>query len=420
LKRPFTYNRGYQDAVNVRIAMYVLDYLAGKYGHPGDTGAIVTEYRLLCSGELYNGRVQTLGDWRKSDITRNLLSHPCILRVVSQPFDDYPQELLLRVSAPESVTETKGNSSLILRPDDDVAEDLASLLTLFLRRLITVSVKVRVTYPTNPMVPPDRESGPHDWPLPIVNSATRITWRKRPVSIGWGMSGVESFVDNNPPPLGVDPGRLESRLAAVVKIPHSEAYIRAAKLYAQAMRLIEEWPDVAYQRLVSSVETVAAEACSLPSRDTMLNNKAEVSRRAKEMGLGKEDAEELALLASKDNPWTSRKFRTFIKAMVDETLWQADKVFRVPDNFVPNRETFDDALSEVCKTRGAAVHAGVGYGASVGVGSSWGIPVEALHEALSGGPKVPPVTWFERVANMALNRYLDEASAHSSDWKISL
>ncbi len=237
--------------------MYVINYLSGEYGYPGDAGAIVTEYRLLCSGELYNSRVQTL-EWRKGDTTRRLLHHPFLLRVVSQPFDDYPQELSLRISAPESVTETKGVSSLILRPDDDIAEDLCALLTLFLRRLITIYAKVRISYPPNPAAHQGQQSGSYDWPQPLVNSATKVAWRKRPVSIGWGMGGVERFVDHNPPPLGIDPETLQSKLLGVARIGPKEAYIRSTRLYAKAMRLIEEWPDVAYQHLVSSIETIAS------------------------------------------------------------------------------------------------------------------------------------------------------------------
>jgi hypothetical protein len=176
-----------------KAVMYVLDHLAGRYGSPSDTNAAVTEYRLLCSGELYNGRIQAF-DWRKSDVTRNLLSSPCLLRVVSRPFDDYPQELSLHVSAPESVTESKGNSVLMRRPDDDIAKDLAALLTLFLRRLITVFVKTRISRTSNLMLPPDMSSGRYDWALPIANPEKRIAWRKKPVSIGWSVGGAESLL----------------------------------------------------------------------------------------------------------------------------------------------------------------------------------------------------------------------------------
>jgi hypothetical protein len=389
--------------------MYVLDYLAGRFGSPSDRNAIVTEYRLLCSGELYNSRVLTF-DWRKSDATRNLLSDLCPLSVVSRPFDDYPQELSLRVAAPESVIESKGISSIIRRPDDDIARDISALLTLFLRRLITVFAKPLITYPHDPFHRIDESVCPYDWSAPIANHAIPIAWKKKPAQIGWGMGGLESFFDPNPSPLGVDSVALLRKFGAVAQIKHKENFVRAARLYAEAMRLIGEWPDVAYQRLISSIETIASEVCSAPSRQDIIQSKSPLVEHAERKGLAKEDAEELAVFASKDNPWTSRKFRTFIKNMCDDTLWEEDTVFKVPSSFLPTREKFDAALKTISRTRGAALHSGHGYGASVGVGTTSGIPVEAFHESLSGGPDIPPVTWFERVVNLALNRYLEHAS----------
>ena len=54
-----------------------------------------TEYRLLCSGELKPANLY--GDWGKSDGARLLLREPLELIVVSRPFDDYPQEIVLRL-----------------------------------------------------------------------------------------------------------------------------------------------------------------------------------------------------------------------------------------------------------------------------------------------------------------------------------
>jgi len=51
-------------SVDERLDVYVVDYLAGRYSNPDN---VRSEYRLLCSGELYNGRIRTLGDWRKTD-----------------------------------------------------------------------------------------------------------------------------------------------------------------------------------------------------------------------------------------------------------------------------------------------------------------------------------------------------------------
>ena len=78
--------------------MHLIEFLKGL--QPGDNEslqeAVEVEYRLACSGELYNRGVVT-ADWRKSDITRVLLSERRVeLFVASRPFDDYPQELRYR------------------------------------------------------------------------------------------------------------------------------------------------------------------------------------------------------------------------------------------------------------------------------------------------------------------------------------
>ena len=399
--------------------MYILEYLAGKYGNLGDKDSIVTEYRLLCSGELYNGRVQTF-DWRKSDVTRILLRAPCALRVVSQPFDDYPQELSLLIVAPHSVTETRGDFSIVLRPDDQIVEDLVSLLTLFLRRLVTVFAKVRVRYPHNFSAPLGLEKPePSDLHLPIANPATRVAWKTRGISVMWMAGKVESLTDHKPRPLPVHPDDLESKLGAVPKLTLSSAYIPAARLYAQAMRLIEDWPDVAYQRLISAVETLASDACSVPTRDAVLTIRSSQVENAVAKGVPRQTAEELVLQNSKNDPWTSRKFRAFLQKMTDGTVHTDDDLFMLAAPFRPDPAKFEDSLKQITETRGADLHSGHGYGPSVSVGIESRIPVEAVQEAFSGGPSVPPVVWFERVVNVALNRYLQEALNHPSDWTLT-
>jgi hypothetical protein len=50
---------------------------------------VEVEYRLACSGEFYNRKVQTW-DWRKSDVARILLDQPFSIFVTSRPFDSFP------------------------------------------------------------------------------------------------------------------------------------------------------------------------------------------------------------------------------------------------------------------------------------------------------------------------------------------
>ena len=63
-------------------AMYVLDFLKGQLGPEADGDGVIFDYRLLCSGELYNARVVTF-DWRKSDAARVLFDSPFSLAVCS-------------------------------------------------------------------------------------------------------------------------------------------------------------------------------------------------------------------------------------------------------------------------------------------------------------------------------------------------
>jgi hypothetical protein len=264
--------------------MYVLDYLARKYTDRVDN--VMSEFRLLCSGVLYNGRVQTF-EWQNSDAARNLITQPCALTVVSQPPDEYPQELCLLVASPEHVTESGENFMHMFPPDDEIAQDIAVLLTVFLRRLVTVYAKVRRTHGgLGGQAVRDISIANDEW-LPIVSASTRTAWKRKPLGIVWAGGIAQSVIDDNPRPLGIDPVRLSSQLESVGRIRHGDTFLRAARLYWQAMRMIEEWPDVSYQLLVYCVETVANKAFAqfLPSRAEMVESKKTVAQLAMKYGL---------------------------------------------------------------------------------------------------------------------------------------
>src|SRR5271166_6580374 len=122
--------------------MYLLKFLQKAHEQPA---GVNVEYRIACSGELYNRNVKTF-DWRKSDATRVLLQQPFQIFVVSRPFDTYPQELSARVTL-DFVTEASDatliKSSTTFLPDTDVIEDLCAVLTLLSRRLISPVAKTR-------------------------------------------------------------------------------------------------------------------------------------------------------------------------------------------------------------------------------------------------------------------------------------
>src|SRR5262245_58629206 len=126
--------------------MHVLHYLTDPNCEKKTKNRLFAEYRLLCSGPLHH---RCLDDCSKSEGARILLCKPLLLFVVSRPFDDYPLELALQLIVPE-VTDgelTKhGKSFSIYHPDEDVVLDLAALLSLRCRRLITVAGKVNARH----------------------------------------------------------------------------------------------------------------------------------------------------------------------------------------------------------------------------------------------------------------------------------
>lgn len=386
--------------------MYVLDYLAGRYANRSDT--VISEFRLLCSGVLYNARVQAL-EWQKSDAARSLLTEPCKLAVLSQPLDEYPQELCLLLTSPEHVTETVGNSTRIFPPDDDIAQDMAVLFTVFLRRLVTVYAKVRRTHLRNQQSGIEQCSNAEDVRLPIVSAATRVAWKRKPLGVVWGIGGVQSVIDDNPLPLRLNPTLLSTRLNGVGSIRHGDTFLMAARLYWQALRMIEEWPEIAYQLLVYCVETVANRKYSdySPSRAEMVAAKGGVAKRARKYGLTQQQAEDLAVLACSGMSWAFRKFQMFLEAAKDNVTKDGDDLFRLPSVFDPPADKFDQVISGIYGSRSAAAHRGKAYGASVGLGTAPLVPVPAVLEILSGSQEVPPVPWFERLVNAALCHYVD-------------
>ena len=68
--------------------------------------------------------------------------------MISRPFDAYPQELCLRFRLSYETEKGAERASFIriLLPDDEIVEDLSSILTLMARRLIVPAGKTREQY----------------------------------------------------------------------------------------------------------------------------------------------------------------------------------------------------------------------------------------------------------------------------------
>jgi hypothetical protein len=398
--------------------MYVLDLLkSSQSNQPQPTDVAAFEYRLLCSGELYNSEIITT-DWRKSAVTRLLLRKPFSLTVCSSPFDDYPQELCLRFQTGVA-EETRGNSSFSFYPDEEIARDIAAILSLLLRRLITVTAKVREIHPRRYEHEPDFLL---DHSVAFVKTLTPIYWKREPAAVIYGMEGISEIIDYNPLPLGVIPDNLSKLLTGLALSQVSGSLILSARLYSQALRQIKDEAELAYQSLISCVETLANETLQdySPGKVDMIESKKSLFDMAIQLGIERDKAEQLALEACSGNPWASRKFTKFLVEKCGEDIWEKDDdLFRLDRRFWPKQEEFERTIKSIYGVRSGATHQGRPYPNSIAVGIGPTMKFEGFRELNFGGPnplttRIPPVVWFERLVNCALNNFINSIAINET------
>lgn len=385
--------------------MYVLDILKRLDSNLSKaTDFVCFEYRLLCSGELYNAEVIT-SDWRKSDGTRLLANEPFTLIVCSHPFDDYPQELSLRFHA-SRVTETKGRTSSTFYPDEEIARDIAAILSLLLRRLITVAAKVREIHPRNYEREPDFLL---DNSIDFVNKLSRSYWDRKPATIIYGSEGIHEIIDYNPPALGLVPQELHKLLTTLANSHLAESLVLSARLYSQALRQIEHEADLAYQSLISCVETMANEALReyRPEESEIIESKKSVYNMAAQLGLEQDKCKALAIEACSGMSWATKKFTKFLVDNAGEGIWEKDKLFHLDELLFPRKDELESAIRAIYKARGGAIHRGRSYPSSIAFGIGPTIPHSAFLELNLGQPNspitpIPPIVWFERLVNFAI------------------
>jgi hypothetical protein len=397
--------------------MYVIDFLRNLNSNVPEATAVSFEYRLLCSGELYDAQAIT-ADWRKSDATRLLLDEPFTLTVCSHPFDDYPQELSLRFQAAR-VKETKGRTTSIFYPDDEIARDVASILSLLLRRLITVAAKVREIHPRHYDQEPNFLL---DNSIDFVNRINRDYWERKPATVVYGVKGVHDIIDYNPPPLGLVPHDLGKLLTALASSQHAESLVLGARLYSQALRQIEHEADLAYQSLISCVETLANDVLNeyRPDEADMIKTKESVFNMAAKLGLKQEQCKALAIEACSGMSWATRKFTKFLLENTANDLWKKDDLFQLDELFCPKQDEIEPTIHAVYAARGGATHRGRPYPPSIAIGIGPTFPSSVFRDINLGQPNtpitpIPPVVWFERLVNCAINNFVKRIAANENN-----
>jgi hypothetical protein len=382
--------------------MYLLRYLQEAEKTDRQPFKLTVEFRLVVSGEFYN-RSASSSAWRSLEMARLLLQRPFELYVVSRPFNAFPQELCLRFGLSLIWDHQPGGGSIGTAPPyDDLVEDICALLTLLSRRLVVPALETRVlSKPDSKSMRSD--SFQYDHPSPIIGlgnlrSRTMRTSRSD-VSVGKG-----AIVEHTPPPLGVDGNTLAGAFFSLAQSECASAVLQAARAYSSALQLMLTRPELAYQLLISSVETVANKVCSdyRPSQEDMIEHKRGVHTKAISFRLSTEQADSLAVEACRDEHWLGRKFRTFFFRYRSFEESGPDEMFPLADGWEPKEEDFEKVLKAIYSARSKHLHEGKEFPEWIGWGASAAIPASWYPAYSNGSNLVPPVTWFERLVSSTL------------------
>ncbi|QDU62192.1 hypothetical protein Pan216_30590 [Planctomycetes bacterium Pan216] len=381
--------------------MSLLEYIraAARAECKAESEYFEAEFRLLCSGTLYPDGID--GDWTKSDGARLLLVDPFQLIIASQPLNSFPQEIALRFKWCLETTIAGSTCSDSLQTKD-IAGDIAALMTLLCRRLVTVGSEVRRRY-----YGLEQENPLHDFPFPLVNAERPAQWTPRPIEIHTSQNGHWVSAHDSQP-VGFSRHSIRSILRHLPELPSGKDVLRAAHRYSLAMELIEREPEIAYQLLVSAVETIAGSVlkdCS-PSTEEQLKSKNNLLKAIEDTGVCEEDAQRI-VLQDKSNSWSRWKFRKFLATFVAEDEIEAnDDLFTAPLKYLPKKADFKGAINDIYSKRSGASHSGVPLPPSATIGICPAIPNEVIETVTRGEKVFPPIVWFERIVNTAIRNCL--------------
>lgn len=394
---------------------FLVPFLRAEYAQdPHDE--IEVEYRLTCSGSIYNGSVDCL-DWTKSQAARLFATDRFRLIALHDRQNPYPQELSLTFKCRFiEVNWQMGESpaTTTFAPHNEIASDIAAALTLFARRLITVRGMVRETHnlsSSNPVdypAPIQGEKG-HAWPF---KASTIISKPKE------DLSGVDiELFHHFPEDAGLDQHALERFLKWIGDQPEPRAssYMLALRLYQQALRLIHEEVTVSYQLFISAIETVASGAIPPPDIDDILKKRKRLVSYLGEQGLKEEQIRKAVEEDTKGASWSSHRFVKFIQENIQQSVWSwPDSLYPGKpylEEFMPGCGELKKMLANVYALRSAATHSGKPFPDYVSIGLSSFTSDRAMMQLgpiwpKRGNPKassyVPPIIWFERLVQSAL------------------
>jgi hypothetical protein len=107
--------------------------------------------------------------------------------------------------------------------------------------------------------------------------------------------------------------------------------------------------------------------------------------------------------------WTKNKFRKFLTDNTPDRLWEDDDLFKGLSVIMPDKDKFDKVLGDIYQARGKLSHSGQTFPTSSTIGASSTIPARVFMSVDFSSKPFPPVVWFERVVNYAINTFIERS-----------
>lgn len=310
--------------------------------------------------------------------------------VVSHPNYSLPQELCLSFNC-FTKTISKGNSTPAGPAIDQVVSEFATLLSVFARQPLGLLGLRRLN--NKPV------SETHHYQAP-----PRPKYASRP------------------PAFGINSPDFLTLIEGLANAPASEvdAMLGAAKFYQAGLSLVGFDPSVAYVCLVSAVECLAAHHYS------ELQFGFDEIEKFRKVGTLLGDIaghSDYQLLVSdikreliRSERFIRRKFVRFIEEFLPDEFWVIpDELYKYASVFpLIDRDRLGTSLRMLYDARSTFVHSGVPFPPYVEFGlRDRHPPVVALElGAVHGKEKyLPPLSWFERIAHLAMVEYMRRSFA---------
>lgn len=304
-----------------------------------------------------------------------------------------------------SISRSVGDDHHIYQPDDELAHDLSALLTLLTRRLITA---VGCTSQRAFQHGPNRLAS--ELPFPLFNRLNLRHWPLQPHVLVRRTEEVEATaIDYNPYPKLIKRDELGGLLAALPKLKAAKSLVLAARLYAEALALVHQAPDMAYLLITMAIETTASQAIDGLKTDEQIWQGIPEKFRVLMSSLGATEhvirEASAAVVPQYGRP--TYQFSAFAEQFHTDDLFGKDDLFRIEShqNWMPTKDKVKQAAQSIYSQRSKFVHEGKPYPASIAVGLSAKVDNRAFQVDRSKGQMIPPLAWAERLAHVCIVNY---------------